>query len=69
MTQPAGRQHLHLPDIEIIDEEPPPGFREAAEEALADVAAGRSVICLNDEAFDALLVELAAAPPRDLGAG
>lgn len=57
MTEPAGYS-CPLPEIEIVDEEPPPGFREAAEEALADVAAGRSVICTSDEAFDLLLEEL-----------
>jgi hypothetical protein len=49
----------------MVDEEPPPGFREAAEEALADLAAGRSVVCMSDEAFDALLDELSTHPESD----
>jgi hypothetical protein len=52
-----------LPVVEIVDEEPPAALRRAAEEALADIAAGRSIVCMSDEAFDALLDEL-ASPPR-----
>jgi hypothetical protein len=59
MTHPVGRLGKPLPDIEIVDEEPPPGLAAAAEEALADVEAGRSVVCMSDDAFEALLDELA----------
>lgn len=55
VSQPAGCQPYRLPQIEIVDEEPSAYLREVAEEALVDVATGRSVICMSDEAFDALL--------------
>jgi hypothetical protein len=55
-----------VPDVEVVDEEPPAYLREVAEEALADVAAGRTVICTSDEAFDALLDELSTDPGGDL---
>jgi hypothetical protein len=63
-THPAGSQPYRLPPIEIVDEEPPAYLREAAEEALADVAAG-PVICMSDEAFDALLDALSVDPEAD----
>jgi len=59
MTQPIQGPDYQIPRIEIVDEEPPAGVRAAAEEALADLVAGRSVICMSDDAFDALLRDLA----------
>ncbi len=41
-------------------DEPDPDTQRAIDEAHEDVAAGRSVICLSDAAFDALLDQLAA---------
>jgi hypothetical protein len=48
--------------IEIVDDDPPAGLVAAADEALADLAAGRYASFDSDEAFDAFLAELAAHP-------
>lgn len=66
MTQPAEWRPYAVPAVEVVDEEPPAYLRQAAEEALVDVAAGRTVICTSDEAFDALLDELSTDPEKDL---
>ncbi|WP_250285825.1 MULTISPECIES: hypothetical protein [unclassified Frankia] len=49
-----------LRDVEEIDADP--DTERMIYEALADLAAGRSVICESDAAFDALLDSLSAKP-------
>lgn len=46
--------HFDLPKIEIVDEDPPEGWREAVEVAMEDLRAGRYVVC-DLETFDRLL--------------
>ncbi|MCK9921533.1 hypothetical protein MXD61_06450 [Frankia sp. AgPm24] len=48
----------HLPIIEIVDDEPPAWFVDAARRGLADYAAGRYVTC-DAETFDRLLTDAA----------
>jgi hypothetical protein len=60
MTERAEHQ-LDLPAVEIVDEDPPAGYREAAEVGLADHAAGRYVVCAP-ETFDRLLADAANYP-------
>ncbi|WP_250281471.1 MULTISPECIES: hypothetical protein [unclassified Frankia] len=43
-------------------DEPDPATQQAIDEAREDLAAGRSVICTSDAAFDALLHELSMDP-------
>ncbi len=50
-----------LPEVEIVDEEPPAWLVEAAERGLADYEAGRYVTC-DPETFDRLLTDAAAHP-------
>jgi hypothetical protein len=63
----AGRRAVsHAPQLypepyEWADE-PDPATAQAIDEALADLDAGRSVICMSTAAFEALLDELAAEP-------
>ncbi|EFC83956.1 hypothetical protein [Parafrankia sp. EUN1f] len=61
MTQAADLPYPVPEPHEWIDV-PDPGTQRAYDEAMADVAAGRSVICTSEEALDALLAELAADP-------
>ena len=51
MTEPADEPGYRLPDIEIVDEEPPAHFVAAAKEAFADIEAGRSVVYMSDADF------------------
>ncbi len=54
--------HIPLLGIEILDEDPPEGWLEAAEVGIADIEAGRSTICYSLEEFERLLAEEAAHP-------
>ncbi|WP_261568250.1 hypothetical protein [Frankia gtarii] len=47
-----------LPEIEIVDEDPPEGWWDAAQVGIRDMEAGRFVVC-DPETFDRLL---SAAP-------
>jgi hypothetical protein len=55
MTEPGGSSYPEPP--EWVDE-PDPDTAQAIDEALDDLDAGRSVVCMSDAAFDALLSEL-----------
>ncbi|ONH62350.1 hypothetical protein CcI49_02935 [Frankia sp. CcI49] len=61
MTHPADLPYS-VPDPHEWVDEPEPGAERAFDEAMADVEAGRSVICPSEGALDALLAELVADP-------
>lgn len=56
MHEPELPAFLH--DVEVVDASPV--IERAIAEADADLAAGRSIFCENEEAFDALLADFEA---------
>jgi hypothetical protein len=53
---------LPYPEPHEWVDEPDPTTERAIDEALGDLDAGRSVVCMGDAAFDALLAELGRDP-------
>ncbi|SBW22594.1 hypothetical protein FDG2_2853 [Candidatus Protofrankia californiensis] len=51
---------MAVPEPHEWVDEPDPATKRAIDEALEDLAAGRSVICESDDAFDTLLNVLSA---------
>jgi len=62
----AAVSHAPQPQPEPYEwvDEPDPATKRAIDEALADLEAGRSVVCTSTAAFEALLDELATEPER-----
>jgi hypothetical protein len=59
MTESGGSSY---PEPHEWVDEPDPATVQATDEALDDLDAGRSVVCMNDTAFDVLLSELGRNP-------
>jgi hypothetical protein len=60
VAEPAERQPY--PEPHEWADEPDPLTQRLIDEAMDDLAAGRSVVCMSDASFDALLDTLAAHP-------